>query len=71
VKVVLLFGKTQTNSIKAEEDIFKTYHLHANCYITKPVDFEQFPKVEKAIDDFWFSMILVRGKLMKNKYNVF
>lgn len=47
----------------AEEDIIKTYELHANCYITKPVDMEQFIKVVKSIDDFWFSIV----KLPLNK----
>ena len=42
---------------KAEVDIFKTYNLHANCYITKPVDFEQFQKIVKAIEDFWFTIV--------------
>lgn len=42
---------------KDEEDIIKTYNLHANCYITKPVDLVQFMEVVKAIEDFWFSIV--------------
>jgi chemotaxis family two-component system response regulator Rcp1 len=42
---------------KAEEDIIKTYNLHANCYVTKPVDLEQFIKVVRTIEDFWFSIV--------------
>lgn len=42
---------------KAEEDILRAYGLHANCYITKPVDFEQFSRVVRAIEDFWFSIV--------------
>ena len=42
---------------KAEEDILKTYELHANCYITKPVDLEQFISVVRSIDDFWLSIV--------------
>jgi len=42
---------------KAEEDILKSYNLHANCYITKPVDLEQFIKVVKAIEDFWLTIV--------------
>lgn len=42
---------------EAEEDIFKTYDLYANCYITKPVDMEQFIKVVKNISEFWFSIV--------------
>lgn len=41
----------------AEEDILKTYDLHANCYITKPVDLEQFMRVVKLIEDFWVSVV--------------
>jgi chemotaxis family two-component system response regulator Rcp1 len=37
----------------AEEDIFKAYDLHANCYITKPVDFDQFMKIVHTLEDFW------------------
>ena len=42
---------------KAEEDILRTYNLHANCYISKPVDLEQFVTVVKAINNFWFSVV--------------
>lgn len=41
----------------AEEDIIKSYKLNANCYITKPVDLEQFIKVVKAIEGFWFEVV--------------
>ena len=42
---------------KAEEDILKTYNLHANCYITKPIDLNQFIKVVHAIEEFWFTIV--------------
>lgn len=42
---------------EAEEDIVKTYDLHANCYITKPVDLNQFIKVIKSINDFWLTIV--------------
>ena len=42
---------------KAEEDILKMYDLHANCYITKPVDLDQFITVVKSIEAFWFSVV--------------
>jgi CheY-like chemotaxis protein len=42
---------------KAEEDILKTYDLHANCYITKPVDLEQFVTVVGYIEDFWLAIV--------------
>jgi chemotaxis family two-component system response regulator Rcp1 len=41
----------------AEEDVFRAYGLHANCYVTKPVDFDQFADVVKAIEHFWFSIV--------------
>jgi len=42
---------------QAEEDIIRTYDLQANCYITKPVDLDQFIKVVKSINDFWFTIV--------------
>lgn len=42
---------------RAEEDIFKSYELHANCYITKPVDMNQFVKIVRSIENFWFSIV--------------
>ena len=42
---------------KAEEDVLRSYNLHANCYITKPVDLEQFIRVVKSIDDFWLTVV--------------
>ena len=42
---------------QAEEDILKSYDLHANCYITKPVGFEQFMQVVKTIEQFWLSIV--------------
>lgn len=42
---------------KAEQDVLKTYKLHANCYIPKPVDLERFITVVKAIEDFWLSIV--------------
>ncbi len=47
---------------KAEEDILKTYDLHANCYITKPLDLDQFMKVVKSIEDFWLSIVKLPPK---------
>ena len=42
---------------RADQDIVRTYDLHANCYIVKPVDFEQFIHVVQQIQDFWFSIV--------------
>jgi len=46
----------------AEADILKTYNLHANCYITKPLDLEQFSKVVKSIQDFWLTIVKLPPK---------
>jgi chemotaxis family two-component system response regulator Rcp1 len=51
IPVVVLTGS------KAGEDILKTYNLYANCYITKPVDWEQFVTVVKSINDFWLTIV--------------
>jgi two-component system, chemotaxis family, response regulator Rcp1 len=44
-------------SSAAEQDIFKSYNLHANCYITKPVDLDQFIHVVKSIEQFWLTVV--------------
>ncbi len=41
----------------AEDDVLKTYCNHANCYIIKPVDFDQFIKVIQSIESFWLTMV--------------
>ena len=41
----------------AERDILRAYNLHANCYITKPVDLEQFMRVVQSIEDFWLTIV--------------
>ncbi len=42
---------------RAEEDILRTYDLHANCYINKPVDLEQFIDVVRSIEGFWLTFV--------------
>lgn len=42
---------------QAEEDILKAYNLAANCYITKPVDFDQFVRIIQSIENFWFAIV--------------
>ena len=51
IPVVVLTGS------KAGEDILKTYNLHANCYISKPIDLEQFIMVVKSIEGFWLTIV--------------
>jgi CheY-like chemotaxis protein len=41
----------------AERDILRAYNLHANCYITKPVDLDQFIHVVQLIEDFWLTIV--------------
>jgi CheY-like chemotaxis protein len=45
-----------------EEDILKAYDLHANCYITKPIDFSQFIKITKSIEEFWLEIVKLPPK---------
>jgi len=40
-----------------EQDVVKAYGLYANCYINKPVSFEELSRVVQAIEDFWFSVV--------------
>jgi chemotaxis family two-component system response regulator Rcp1 len=42
---------------KEEEDVHRAYNLAANCYVTKPVEFEEFMKVIRAIEDFWLTIV--------------
>lgn len=42
---------------KAEEDIIKSYNLHANCYITKPVGLEKFIEVVRTLENFWLEIV--------------
>lgn len=44
-------------SSQAEEDILRSYRLHANCFITKPVDLEQLSRVVHGIEQFWFTLV--------------
>jgi len=47
---------------KSEEDILSTYNLHANCYITKPIDLGKFLNVVKSIEDFWLTRVQLPNK---------
>ena len=42
---------------RAEEDIIESYNLHANCYVTKPVDLPQFMEVVKSVEGFWLTVV--------------
>lgn len=41
----------------AEEDVLRSYELHANCFVTKPVDLDKFLQVIKSIDQFWLTIV--------------
>lgn len=47
---------------RAEEDVMKCYDHHANCYITKPLDFNQFMEVTRSIEDFWLTIVKLPPK---------
>jgi two-component system, chemotaxis family, response regulator Rcp1 len=49
-------------SSQSEEDLLKAYGLHANCYVTKPVDFDRFTEVVRSIEDFWFGIVRLPPK---------
>jgi CheY-like chemotaxis protein len=42
---------------KAEQDVYRAYNLNANCYITKPVDLDEFLHVVRSIEDFWLTIV--------------
>lgn len=47
---------------KAEEDVLKTYEHHANCYIIKPIDMDQFLRVMRSVEDFWLEIVKLPPK---------
>jgi chemotaxis family two-component system response regulator Rcp1 len=50
-------------SSDAEKDVVRSYDLGANCYVTKPVDLDQFANVVRTIEDFWFVVVKLPPKL--------
>jgi len=51
IPVVVLTGSS------SEEDIIRSYEQHANCYITKPIDLDQFSRMVRGIEEFWFAIV--------------
>jgi CheY-like chemotaxis protein len=47
---------------QAERDMLRSYDLHANAYVVKPIDLDQFIEVVKAIEDFWFTIVRLPGR---------
>lgn len=50
----------------AEDDVLRSYNLHANCYITKPVDLDQFLTIVRSIENFWLSVVKLPGHYKKD-----
>lgn len=50
-------------SSRAEQDILRSYKLQASCYITKPIDLEQFSNIVRSIDQFWFTIVTLPPKI--------
>lgn len=48
---------------KAEQDVLRSYELHANCYISKPVDFVSFLEVIQSIERFWLAVVTLPGRM--------
>ncbi len=47
---------------RSEEDVLRSYGLHANCYLTKPVDFDSFLGVVRSIEGFWLTVVRLPGR---------
>ena len=60
LKVIPVVVLTTSN---AEKDLVQAYESHANCYITKPVDFQQFLIVIKSIENFWLNIVKLPPKI--------
>ena len=67
----LHFPKTSVvlTTSTAEQDILNSYDLHANCYISKPVDLEQFIAVVDSIRKFWFNMVTLPSDINCNDFS--
>ena len=46
-------------SSQSEQDVAKTYDLHANCYVLKPIDLTKFANIVSAVENFWFSVVVL------------
>lgn len=52
-------------SSQAQEDVLRSYNLHANCFISKPIDFDKFSTIVDAIGGFWFSIVRLPPKALE------
>jgi DNA-binding response OmpR family regulator len=51
---------------RAEEDVLRTYELHANAYVTKPVDLAQFLNVVRSLEEFWLAVVTLPPKNIRD-----
>jgi chemotaxis family two-component system response regulator Rcp1 len=65
--VLMLIPVIILTTSDAEQDIINTYAHHANCYITKPVDFNQFMNVIESIQSFWLTVVKLPTKEIKKE----
>jgi two-component system response regulator len=56
-KSLLVIPVIVLTTSSSEQDVLKSYGLHANCYVTKPLDFDSFVEIVKKIGDFWFTIV--------------
>jgi len=56
-KEMMLIPVVMLTTSDSEKDVLESYHNHANCYITKPVDYQKFIEVVHLIKDFWISIV--------------
>jgi len=55
---------------KSEEDVLRTYQLHANCYITKPIDMTRFMGIMKLTESFWLSIVKLPPRKAEDEHNI-
>lgn len=60
-KDLMLIPVVVLTTSRADQDILRSYQLHANCYITKPPDIHQLVSVVQSIEHFWFSIVTLPG----------
>ena len=55
--LIWVLSSSRFTSVNGEKEILAAYNLHVNCFVTKPVDLDQFIGVVKSIEHFWFSIV--------------
>jgi DNA-binding response OmpR family regulator len=62
-KELMIIPVVMLTTSNSEKDIMESYHNHANCYITKPVDYQKFMEVVYMIKDFWTRIVQLPNKI--------